>query len=91
MRCDYNPDTYDTIAFSPAEIRRIANSSKQEFSERTATSTATAYLIEAGRIFADLRRTSRGSGIFSRWEGRWRTRSGRCMILRGRTFCSCRC
>ncbi len=46
----YNPDTYDTIAFSPAEIRRILDSSKQEFSERTAKD-GTAYLIEAGRIF----------------------------------------
>ncbi len=49
---DYNPDTYDTIAFSPAEIRRIADSSKQEFSERTAKD-GTAYLIEAGRVFAE--------------------------------------
>jgi heavy metal sensor kinase len=46
----YNPDTYDTIAFSPSEIRRILDSSKQEFSERTAKD-GTAYLIEAGRIF----------------------------------------
>lgn len=46
---DYNPDTYDTIAFSAAEIRRIADSSKQEFTERTAKD-GTAYLIEAGRI-----------------------------------------
>jgi heavy metal sensor kinase len=46
----YNPDTYDTIAFGPAEIRRIADSSKQEFSERKAKD-GTLYLIEAGRIF----------------------------------------
>lgn len=47
---DYNPDTYDTIAFTPAEIRRIADSSKQEFTERTAKN-GTPYLIEAGRVF----------------------------------------
>lgn len=47
---DYNPDTYETIAFTPAEIRRIVDSPKQDFSERT-NKQGTAFLIEAGRIF----------------------------------------
>ncbi len=49
---DYNPDTYETIAFSPSEIRRIVDSPKPDFSERT-NKQGTAFLIEAGRIFDD--------------------------------------
>lgn len=48
----YSLDTYDPSAFSPAEIRRIVNSSTQEFSEH-ADKQGEPFLIEAGRIFND--------------------------------------
>jgi heavy metal sensor kinase len=47
---DYNPDSYDSIAFSGADIRRIVDSGKQEFSERS-NKQGQPFLIEAGRIY----------------------------------------
>jgi heavy metal sensor kinase len=46
----YNPDTYDSISFSAADIRRIVDSGKQDFSERS-DKRGQPFLIEAGRIY----------------------------------------